>query len=99
MVETLEETMILYGTYSANNIDQIVDFINHLHKDVLKHEKILHGGRSIGIKTILERRIAHVVLNSLLYFHELQKKYVNPCENSVRKLYSYMDSVWIISGY
>ena len=38
--EDLQEVMILYGTYSADSIEAIVDAINHLHKNVAKYEKV-----------------------------------------------------------
>ena len=35
----LEEPVYLNGTYSANNIEEIVDVINCLHKIITKHER------------------------------------------------------------
>ena len=35
--------MTLYGTYSANSIDEIVDDINQLHKNISYHEKRITG--------------------------------------------------------
>ena len=42
-MEYLEEAMNLYGKYSTNSIEKIVDTINHLHKTLSKQEKILSG--------------------------------------------------------
>ena len=39
----LEEAKTLYGTYTTNSIDQIVDVINQLHKNISYHEKIING--------------------------------------------------------
>ena len=53
----------------------------------------------IGIKTICDR-IAQMVLNILLYLHNLQMKFVNIYKGLVRQLYIYIDVVYILSiGY
>ena len=77
-LEYLEEVMTLYGTYSADSIEEIIDAINHSHKNVTKFEKMLGGSLPYWYKnSIMKRRITHITLNSLLYLHELQMKYVN----------------------
>ena len=48
----------------------------------------------------LRGEIGHMVLNSLLYFHELQMKFVNIYKDLIRKLYTYIDAICILStGY
>ena len=97
----LEEAMTLYGTYSADSIEEIVDVINHLYENLTKHDKILGGSHPKWYKeNIMERRVAHMALNSLLYLHELQMKYVNVYKDFIKKLYIYIDAICILStGY
>ena len=81
----LEEAMMLYGTYSADSIEERVDVLNHLHKNITKYEKILGGCQPYLYKdNIMERRIMIMSLNSLLYLHEIQMKYVNICKDLIR---------------
>ena len=42
-LEYLEKAITLYGTYCASSIDEIVDAINQLHKNISYHEKIITG--------------------------------------------------------
>ena len=39
-----------------------------------------------------------MILNSLLYLHELQIKYVNVHKDLTRKLYIYIDAISILSA-
>ena len=93
--------MTLYGTYGVNTFHKIVDAFNYLHKNVSKHEKILSDRQSFWYKgNIFKRRIAHMVLNSLLHLHELQMKYVDAYKDLIRNLCSYIDAFDIPSiGY
>ena len=60
--------MTLYGTYSVNSIDEIVDAINQLHKNISYHEMIITGKIPHWFtKYSYERRISHVIHNNLLY--------------------------------
>ena len=63
-LEYLEEAMTLYGTYSATSIEEIVNAINHVHKNITKYEKMLSGRQPY-----LERRNPHMIPNSLLYIY------------------------------
>ena len=48
----------------------------------------------------MERRIAYVICNSLLYLHELQMKCVNVYKGLIRKLHIHIDAMHILStGY
>ena len=59
--------MTLYGIYSANSIDEIVDAINQVHKNIPYHETIITGKISHWYtKNYYEWRIHHMVLNSIL---------------------------------
>ena len=64
-LEYFEEAITLYGTYNANSIDEILDVINYLHKKLSKYERIISGRQCYRYKgSILERIIAHTILNS-----------------------------------
>ena len=45
--------MTLYGTYSANCMNEMVDDINHLHKDFLNMKRYSVPGSVIAITRIL----------------------------------------------
>ena len=96
-----EAAMNLFGTYNANSMDQIVDAINTLNKNVPTYEMILNGILSYWYgDNILKRRNVHMVLNRLFYLHKLQMRYENAYEHFIRKLYSYIDAICILStGY
>ena len=54
----------LYGTYSSESIKEIIESINHLHKNLAKDERMLGGRQPNWYKdNIMERRIAHMTLN------------------------------------
>ena len=50
-LEYLEEAMTLYGIYSANSMDEKVDAINHLNRNLSKHKNILSCRQSYYITT------------------------------------------------
>ena len=47
--------------------------------------------------SIMERRTTHIILNSLLYFPELQMKYGTVYKDLIRKLYIYIKAICILS--
>ena len=66
--------MTLYSMYIVDSINEIVNVIKHLHKIMSKHEEILSGKQSYWYKNnILERRIIHMVFNSLLYLQYIYR--------------------------
>ena len=90
--------MALYDTYSTNIINEMVHAINHLHKLLSRHERILSGRQLHWYKdNILEKRTANMILSSLLYLHELKIKYVNAYKYLIGKLYSYINAIHIFS--
>ena len=64
--------MTLYETYSANRIEKIVDAINCLCRNLTSYKKMLGGSQPYWYKgDTMERRITHIILNGLLYLHEI----------------------------
>ena len=45
-LEYLKDTMTLYGTYSADKVEDIVDNIKHLHRNLTRFEKIPGGSQT-----------------------------------------------------
>ena len=99
-LEYLGEAMTLYGTYSADSIEEIVDPIKHIH-NLTKYEKMLAGKQPYWYKeNIMERRITHMIPSSLLYLRELQMKYVNVYKDLIKKINIYIGAICILStGY
>ena len=61
----MEDTIILYGTYSANKIDEVVDAINQLTRNLTRYERMLGHSQLYGYKdNSMERKIVHMILNS-----------------------------------
>ena len=89
--------MTLYGAYITNNIDERVDAINHLHKNLSRHKKILRGREHNLYKdNNLGKGTGYMVLNSLLFLHDLLMKYVNAYEGLIRTLYIYIDVIHLL---
>ena len=54
----------------------------------------------IGINIILWKIFTHMILNSLLYLHDLQMKHVDAYRDLIRRLHSYIDEIHILpTGY
>ena len=86
--------MTLYGTYSADSIEDIVDSINHLHKNLTNYEKMLGSSQPYWHKdNILERKIVCMIFNNLLYLHELQLEYVNVYKDLIRLYYIHVNEI------
>ena len=93
-LEYLEKAMTLYGMYSDKSIEEMVDAINCSYNTISKHEDILSGKQTHWSKNnILERRIAYMVFNSLLYLYELQMKYVNIYKDLISKCYDFISAI------
>ena len=90
--------MILYGTYSANSIEEIVDAIICIHNTISNLEEILSGKHLCWYQDNIEMRIAHMVLISLFYFNELQMKCVNTYKDLINKLYVYIRAIHVFSA-
>ena len=90
--------MILFSTYSADSIKEITDAFNHLHRNLTRYEKMSGGRQSFWYEdNIMERRITHMILNSILYLHQLQMKYMDAYKDLISKLYGYVDAICILS--
>ena len=66
-------------------------------KPYLNIKNILSGRQSYWYKNDILERITHIVLNNFLYLHGLQKKCVNTSKGSIRKLYNYINTIFILS--
>ena len=88
------EHIVLAALINVNAFNQWYIFFS-------KQEGMLSGKQVYWYKdNILERRVAQVVLNSLLYLHDLKMKFVNIYKDLVRGLYIYIYAIHILStGY
>ena len=69
----MDKGLTLHDNYSADSIEEMVQ----LHRNLTKYEKMLGGSWPYWYKdNIMDRRITHMILNSLLYLQEVQMKYV-----------------------
>ena len=97
-LEHLQKVMTIYDTYSTDSFKEIVDAINHIHKNLAKYEKVLGGTQPYWHKeNIMERRITCKNLNSFLYLHVLQMKYAKVYKDLIRKFaFMLMQSTFLL---
>ena len=76
----LEDSMVMYGIYSAETLENLIDIVHHIHNITTPNEKIFAGQLKTAymwyINTHGTQGIQHYSINLLLYVRTIREKYI-----------------------
>ena len=97
----LEDSMVMYGVYNSDTLEDLIDTVHKLHNRTTWNEKLFSGqinnwynyySSSIGVQ--------HYAVNSLLFLTTVREKYVKMYERFLNKLRQYSQAIRVLSkGY
>ena len=75
----LEKPIVMYGSYNAETLEQLIHTVHHIHNTTSANEKLFAGQKgSLTLKSLYANAqgIQHCSINSLLYLRTVKGKYV-----------------------
>ena len=76
----LENSMLMYGIYIAETLENLINTVHHIHNTTSSHERLFAGQQSsLTLKSLYANALGlqHYSLNSLLYLRTVQDKYIS----------------------
>ena len=74
-----EISMVMYGIYNAETLEQLINTVHHIHNTTSSNEKLFAGQQSsLSLQSLYAnaKGIQHYSINSLLYLRMVKDKYV-----------------------
>ena len=97
----LEDSMVMYGMYNSDTLEDLIDTVHKLHNRTTWNEKLLSGqienwynyySSSSGIQ--------HYAINSLLFLTTVREKYIKMYKRFLNQLRQYSQAIRVLSkGY
>ena len=75
----LEDSMVMYGIYNAETLEQLMNTVHCIHNTTSSNEKLFTGQEgSLTLQSIYANAqgMQHYPVNSLLYLRTVKDKYV-----------------------
>ena len=100
----LENTLVMYGIYNAETLENLVKTVHALHHRQSLYESLFAGQTSAAYEAHSKMhgacRIQHYVVNSMLYLHTIKDKYIKIYNKFISQLHIYVKAVRILTkGY
>ena len=97
----LEDSMVMYGVYNSDTLEDLIDTVHKLHNRTTWNEKIFSGQINNWYKYYLSTvGIQHYAINSLLFLTTVREKYVKKYERFLNQLRQYLQAIRVLSkGY
>ena len=74
----LENSMLMYGIYSAEMLEKLINTVHKIHNTTSSHERLFAGQQSsLMLRSLYVNLLGlhHYSINSLLYLRTVQDKY------------------------
>ena len=76
----LENTLVMYGIYNAETLENLVKTVHALHRKQSLYESLFAGQTSAAYEVYSQMHgacsIQHYAVNSMLYLHTIKDKYI-----------------------
>ena len=99
----LENSMIMYGVYNAETLEQLTHMVNHIHNTTTSNERLFAGQTSsLTIKSMYANAMGtqHYSINSLLHLTTIKDKYFLLYKEFIKQLCIYATAIRIFAeGY
>ena len=99
----LENSMVMYGLYNAETLEQLIHIVHHIHNTKSANEKLFTGQKgslTLGSLYANAHGMQHCSINSLLYLRTVKDKYVSLYKELITQLQIYAAAIRILAkGY
>ena len=75
----LEDSMVLYGIYNVETLEQLINMVHHIHNTSSSNKKLFAGQQGMAtLKSLYANAegIQHYSIKSLLHLRTVQDKYI-----------------------
>ena len=96
----LENSMVMYGIYNAETLEQLINTVHHIHNTTSSNEKLFAGQKgslTLGSLYANAQGIQHYSINSLLYLRTVKDKYVLLYKKLITQLHIYAAALRILA--
>ena len=100
-IQHLEDTMIMYGVYNSNTLEQLIETVHEMHERLNWQEKTFVGTINEQIQVYLNSEgVNHFTINSLLFLTTVREKYVKMYKRFIEQLKMHARAIKVLSkGY
>ena len=100
-IQHLEDTMIMYGVYNSNTLEQLIETVHEMHERLNWQEKAFVGTINEQIQAYLNLEgVNHFAINSLLFLTTVREKCVKMYKRFIEQLKMYARAIRVLSkGY
>ena len=97
----LEDSMVMYGVYNSDTLEDLIDTVYKLHNRTTWNEKLFSGQiENWYIYYSSSSCMQHYAINSLLFLTTVRKKYVKMYKRFLNQLRQYSQAIRVLSkGY
>ena len=99
----LENSMLMYGIYSAEILEKLINTVHNIHNTTSSHERLFAGQHSpLTLRSLYNHSLGlhHYSINSLLYLRTIQDKYIMLYRELISQLHIYAPAIRIlVKGY
>ena len=97
----LEDSMVMYGVYNSDTLEDLIDTVHKLHNRTTWNEKLFSGQIENWYNYYLSSSgMQHYTINSLLFLTTVREKYVKMYERFLNQLRQYSQAIRVLSkGY
>ena len=99
----LEDSMVMYGIYNAETLEQVINTVHHIHNTTSSNKKLFAGQHSTTLLQCLyanAQGIQHYSIILLLYLRTVKDKYVLLYQEHIKQLHIYAMAIRILTkGY
>ena len=99
----LENSMVMYGIYNAEILENLINTVHHIHNSTSSNEKLFAGQKgSLTLRSLYAKAqgIHHYLINSPLYLRTVKDKYVLLYKEIITQLCKYAAAIRILAkGY
>ena len=99
----LDNTMLIYGIYSAETLEKVIETVNEIHNATSSHEKLFAREHNHSLFRMLYTDalgIQQYATNSLLFLRIIQDKYLSLYRELITQLHTYVSAIRILAkGY
>ena len=97
----LEDSMVMYGMYNSDSLEDLIDMVHKLHNRTTWNEKVFSGQITNWYNYYSSSSgMQHYTINSLLFLTTVREKYVKVYEMFLNQLKQYSQAIRVLSkGY
>ena len=94
----LEDSMVMYGVYNSDTLEDLIDTVHKLHNRTTWNEKLFSGQINNWYNYYSPSSgVQHYAINSLLFLTTVREKYVKMYERFLNQLRQYSQAIRVLS--